>query len=284
MCSSRRPGVWFAVIAVVLSGAALAPARAVAASCTGNSHTMALSAGTASPGSGTTSTDFTFTVVYTDDAGCDPSRIVVAIPGLGQFALSYRKGDPLNGATFGRRMTLPPGTWDYRFEASSGSGAGRRDSTLTNVDPARVRVTAPPRPTPEPPEPTPRPTPKPTPEPDPTPRPTRDGPDATAPVPTASPSGPDRTPAGHGPRTQEPDPAAAVRPGGGPGGPPLDPAGNLLAGPSELLPRAVQALLVSTGGTIVGLVLYALLGTRLLVPAARRRGERGSGPPAELPR
>jgi hypothetical protein len=272
MCIPRRLGVRLAVIAVLLSVAALAPGRAVAAGCTGNSHTMTLADGTVAPGSGTTSTDFTFRVVYADSGGCTPDRIVVAIPGVGVFNLSHRRGDLEAGATFGRQMNLPAGNWGYRFEATSGNGPGLHDETLTNVDPPKVRVTAPsPRPTLDPPAPTPEPTKRPNPA---TPEPTPNRPDATDPAPTPQPSGPDKTPSGHANRTAEPE-EATVLPGTGPGGPPAETDGNLAGGfvgrPPEPLPRPVLALLVSTAGMFVGIVLYALLAARLLVPTSRRR-------------
>jgi hypothetical protein len=271
MCIPRRPGVRLAVIAALLSVVALVPGSAAAAGCTGNSHTMTLTDGKAAPDSGTTSTDFNFTVVYADSSGCAPDRIVVDIPGVGEFNLSHRKGDLESGATFGRQMNLPVGNWAYRFEATSGKGPGLRSETLTNVDPAKVRVTAPrPPPTPEPPAPTPEPTKRPNPA---TPRPTPTDPDPTDPARTPKPSGPDKTPAGHDDRTAEPDDVAVLS-GNGPGRPPAEPDGDLSAsltgGPPEPLPRPVLALLVSTAGTLVGIVLYALLGTRLLVPARRR--------------
>ncbi len=277
---TRRPGVRLAVIAVLLSVAALAPGRVVAAACSGNSHTMTLSDGTVSPGSGTTSTDFSFTVVYTDNAGCLPDRIVVSIPGVGEFSLSHRKGDLGSGATFGRTMSLPVGVWQYRFEATSGNGPGLRTETFTEVDPAKVRVTAPtPRPTSEP-----SPTPAPTPEPGPaTPEPSPDRPDRTAPPHTPRPTDPDTTPSGHDTRTPEPA-AAAVLPGSGPGGP-ADDSDQGITGPSgstvlEALPRPALALIVSTAGTILGLVVYALLATRLLVPGPRRRASVDPAGPA----
>ena len=270
MCIPRRPGVGLAVIAVLLSVATLAPGRAVAAGCTGKSHSMTLTGGTVAPNSGTTSTDFSFTVVYADNAGCPPDRIVVAIPGVGEFNLSHRKGDLESGATFGRRMNLPAGNWAYRFEATSGKGPGLHTETLTNVVPTKVRVTAPPPPpTPDPPEPTPRPTrpPKPTPE------PTSNRPDATDPAHTPKPTSPDRTPSGQQNETAKPA-EATVPPGTGQDRPPAEPGGNLSAGltggPPEPLPRPVLALFVSTAGTLAGIVLYVLLGARLLVPRRRR--------------
>jgi len=274
MCIPRRPGVRLAVIAVLLSVAALVPGSAVAAGCTGNSHTMTLAKGTVSPASGTPSTDFLFTVIYADSGSCDPDRIVVAIPGVGEFNLSHRKGDLGTGATFGRQMNLPAGNWTYRFEATSGNGPGLTSQTLTDVGPPKVRVAAPsPPPTPDPPTPKPDPTKPPNPA---TPKPTPNGPDATDPPRSPKPTGPDRTPSGHEDPTAEPA-AAAVLPRTSRREPPHEGDGGLTGGlvgrPPEQLPRPVLALLVSTAGTLVGIALYTLLGTRLLVPARRRRND-----------
>jgi hypothetical protein len=51
-------------------------------------HTPALSNGTVSPGSGTTSTNFAFSVTYRDSGGCAPSSVVAAISGIGTLAMS----------------------------------------------------------------------------------------------------------------------------------------------------------------------------------------------------
>ena len=64
-------------LTILLAG----PAPAGAASCNGASHTPALSNGTVSPGSGTPSTNFAFSVTYRDSGGCAPSSVVVVISG-----------------------------------------------------------------------------------------------------------------------------------------------------------------------------------------------------------
>jgi hypothetical protein len=250
----RRIRPALAVIVAIMVLAVFAPRATDAVSCAGNSHAMSLSAGTASPASGTTATRFTFRVTYTDNSACTPSAISVKVLGLGQFSLAYVGGNRATGATYSRTMRLPAGTWSYEFNASSGSGAGHRTARFTKVNPPTVRVAAPapsptPDPKPKPPAPTPpvtRPTTPPTPAPDPT---------ATA--------APQSTQAA----TPEPSP---VRQSTSPADPP-NAGGNSLARPGAngggfdlaSLPRAWLAAIASTIGTIGGLALFLLLGRRL---------------------
>ena len=258
---SRRLFAALAVLTVLFTLASR-PNHTSAASCSGNSHAMTLSGGGANPGSGTTATKFTFSVTYTDNDSCAPDRIVVVVVGLGTYGLSYVSGGLQTGATFTRTMKLPPGRWAYRFEASSGSGAGRRQTKLTKVTPARVTVAAPtPAPTPAPtavptrkplatPVPTPRRTAVPT-QPPPSPRasatPTATSsaatPNAATPLPTAETAAPSLT--------SSPVPvgsASLTRPDPGP-------------------PIAMLKLLVSSVGTVGGLLLFAVLSRRLFRPA-----------------
>jgi hypothetical protein len=174
-----------------------------AASCTGASHDApVLSAGKANPGTGKPSTTITFSVGYQDAAGCPPSSVEVVIPGVGTFAMSGPGSGFKNGVTYVASTTLPPGTWDYHFEATSGSGAGEQTVLLTKTSPNNVVITAPtPPPTPTPTAPpTPPPTPAPTPKP--TPKPTPPPPPPPTPAPTAPP-----TPAPTAPPTTPPTPA-----------------------------------------------------------------------------
>jgi len=246
-----------------------------AASCSGNSHAMALSGGGVAPGSGTTATTFTFSVTYTDNHGCAPDRIVVVVVGVGTYALSYVGGSLQAGATFARNVPLPAGRWAYRFEASSGSGAGRRQATLTNVSPAKVAVA----------KPAPNPTPKPVVTPAPTPRRTAAPtipptiPPTKPPPPRASTS-PSATPAVATPiATSE-----TVRPTASPSPARFD-TPIIPRTPDPGAPIALLKLVVSTIGTIGGLVLFAVLYGRTLRPAptiqlppvARRRRD---DPPA----
>src|SRR6185503_9898098 len=83
---------------------------AMAAGCNGNGHQVVLSNGTASPGSGTTSTAIRFSVRYADTAGCAPSRVVVVVQGVGTYPLSGSGSDYAAGATFSRTLSLPAGS------------------------------------------------------------------------------------------------------------------------------------------------------------------------------
>jgi hypothetical protein len=247
---------------------------------------MTLSEGTVSPESGTTATTFKFTVVYTNSGGCSPDRIVVAVAGVGEFALAHLGGDLKAGATFGREMTLPAGARTYSFSAESGSGPGSR-TTLTTVDPPQVLVVAP----------TPKPTPKPTVRPSavptvaPTPAATATA-TATA-IPTVSTAAPIESPAQSpsNPTSVPSEPAAtsamaAPLPVDSPQ--PVGVAGvvpgaawSAAAWWDRNVPRPVAALLVSSIGTLFGLALFAVLATRLIGtrqgrdpdPAARGSGE-----------
>jgi uncharacterized membrane protein YgcG len=187
-----------------------------AASCSGASHKTTLSSGKATPGSGSTSTTFTFTVQYADTAGCKPSSVVLLIPGLSSKAMTTSGTSFRTGVVFRVTRQLPAGLWSYSFQAVSGTGAGQRTVTLTSVTPGSVSVIAPtPTPTPTPtPKPTPKPTPVPTPQPTPapTPRPTPGATPAPTPRPTAAPTpGPTPSPPG------TPAPTATAKPSKSPG-------------------------------------------------------------------
>jgi len=275
MLSSRRPGVRFAVIALYLGLAVLAPGGTTAASCTGNSHVMALAQGTASPGSGTTSTTFTFEVTYTDSGGCAPDRIVVWVEGVGELAMRHDRGSLTDGAVYRTRTRLAVGRHDYWFEATSGSGPGLRTDKLTGVQPGAVVVSAP-TPPPDkatsppdkatpPPDPTPRPTRAPRPDPTPTARPSQEpsrseppGPEPTDAPPT------DTTPPGSGTSSH---PGAGIgtirRPHDG--RPPVGAPRVFSEAPSPML-----SLLVASLGSLGGLILFALLGTRFADPVRGR--------------
>ena len=137
-----------------------------AASCKGASHAITLSAGAASPRSGTTATGITFSVHYASNAGCAPSSVTVAIAGIGTYPLDAGSSDYAGGVTFIRTMTLPVGVHAYTYSATGGTGTGEQSIILTSVNPDAVAITAPPPPptpvpTPVPPPPAPQPTPKP---------------------------------------------------------------------------------------------------------------------------
>ena len=247
-------------VALVVLTLAFRADHAAGASCSGNSHAMTLAGGGANPGSGTTATKFSFSVTYADNDGCAPDRIVVVVVGVGTYDLSYIGGGLQSGATFARTVLLPAGQWGYRFEASSGSGAGLRQAKLTKVNPAKV-VVAKPAVTPTP---TPIPTPVAAPVVTPVPAPRRTvaptnqpaspqastSPSATAGA--AAPSTPVATPT-TAPPTVSPSPARFGAPGP--------------RGPDPGAPIALLKLVVSTIGTIGGLVLFAALYGRWLRPA-----------------
>ncbi len=272
------------VVAAVISIACLAvfiPRETAAVSCGGASHALTLSSGTVSPGSGWVDDRFTFSVTYADNNGCTPERIVVIVSGVGEFALNFDAGDLQTGATFVRRLRLPAGTWPYRFEAVSGTGVGKRTATLINVSPPYAVVMSP----------TPPPTPKPQPTQQSTPKPTPGS--STAPTATAAPSAPTTVPPptldpGHD-QTPEAPPASAVPipasgepvtappPSSGPS-PVPDAASGIdarvgPAGPN--LPQPVQALLLSSLGTIVGLGVFLVIGRRLVDPEPSRAASMG---------
>ena len=87
-------------LTILLAG----PAPAGAASCNGASHTPALSNGTVSPGSGTTSTNFAFSVTYRDSGGCAPSSVVTVVSGIGTLAMSASGSNWKAGVTFSARL------------------------------------------------------------------------------------------------------------------------------------------------------------------------------------
>jgi len=81
-----------------------------------------LSSGTHSPGTGDTSTSFTFTVDYSDKNGDLPSFIHLILDGT-SYPLSASDGAAdtiVSGETYGTSMVLPAGNHSYHFEASDG--------------------------------------------------------------------------------------------------------------------------------------------------------------------
>lgn len=207
MSPSRSTRLGLMAALCLVAGQVLATPLARAASCNGGSHQVVLGSGAVSPAAGTTATLFTFSVVYTSNAGCAPTAMQMTIEGIGTLPMTPAGTDYAVGVTYRRAMTVPAGSRAYSFTAASGSGAGAQTVTLTGVTPARVTVTNPaPVPTakpPPPPPPPPPPTPAPTATPSPTPAPTASP--TVTPAPSAT--GSDDT-TGSGPRTP---------PGGGPG-------------------------------------------------------------------
>jgi hypothetical protein len=157
-----------------------------AASCNSAAHSITLSNGKVTPGTGSTATSFTFSVVYRDSRGCVPTAAAVHVAGAGGYPLTGTGTNYQAGVTFKRTMKLPAGSHAYWFTFTSGSGNGVKSKTLSVVTPAKAVVSGP-APTPIP---TPKPTPKPTPTPTPTPTP-KPTPKATAkpaPIPTTAPT------------------------------------------------------------------------------------------------
>ena len=166
-----------------LLGAALASAPVTQAA--GN----ALDSASVSPGSGTTATNFTFSVHYLSRRGHAPTSVSASAGGK-TVALKLATGTATDGVYRGVGR-LPVGSWSVTFAAAVGAGKSpsRTGPTIT--------VAAAPTPTP-------RPTPKPTPKP--TPRPV-----APAPVPPVAPAAPPAPPAPPpaAPAIVAPPPAAA---------------------------------------------------------------------------
>lgn len=115
--------------------------------------------GNASPGKGTTATNFTFTVRFQDSNGGGPASINVIFPELGS---TYDTALMSSGtATFSGSRKLPAGNWLYQFGAVSSGTA----CTQIQPSPRRVLVTTAPTPAPTAvatpsPKPSPAPTPK----------------------------------------------------------------------------------------------------------------------------
>jgi len=280
---------WLAAILVaVLLAAALLIAgpvpRAMAASCNGQSHTPSLSGGTVSPGSGGPSTDFDFSVVYSDSAGCAPSSVVVVISGVGPIAMTASGSNWQAGVTFTVSRNLAVGSYAYSFSATSGSGGGTKTVTLSSVSPGTI-VVAPP---------TPKPTPKPTAKPKPKPAATARPRSTTKPKPKPtqqSTATPGATPDPTSTETAafDPDPPASQPPiaivfGPGPidrGGPSVGSSGPSLpggvgglgGGPFDQFPW-LWSVLLTTFSAIVGIVLFIWLASR----PRRRYAELGPGP------
>jgi len=195
--------------------------------------TITIDQGSATPGSGTTSTNFLFSVHVIDTSGKAPAWVRVRFPNGSYKDLTASGSDYAAGVIFSGARQLPVGTWSYTFTIPMKNGK----TCSAPGNPSVVTVTALPSPTPKPtpsPKPTPRPTPPPTPKPAPTPapRPTpRPTPARTA-TPTSTPAllqaSPSGTAVASPSRTTDPTSGpnataaiVAVLPagGGGPGAP-----------------------------------------------------------------
>ncbi len=169
-----------------LLGAVLASAPGTLAA--GN----ALDSASVSPGSGTTATNFTFSIHYFSRRGHAPTSVSASAGGK-TIGLKLATGTATDGVYRGVGR-LPVGSWSVTFAAAVGAG---KSPTLAGPT---VKVAAAPTPTPRP---TPKPTPKPTPRP--TPRPV-----APAPVPPVAPAAPPAPPPAAAPAIVPPPPAAPV--------------------------------------------------------------------------
>jgi hypothetical protein len=300
---SRR-AIGLAVGLVLAAGLLGVPAsvHAAAANCK-----LALQAGQASPASGTTETETTFSVRVSWKANCDePDAVTLRIPGLpGSIALSQGTPSTAGGTTSaiytGQYTIGTPGSWGYEFRARELPSDPW--VTLAGSNPAQIDIAAvPPTPTPTPkPKPTPTPTPKPkpkatvTPTPKPTakprPTPTREPESEPAVEPTPAP------PTAPPPESSEPTagavsepppsfPSAPVPTDQAPGQTPIPrTAGGMLLprGPDDPpgpdIPLASAPLPGGPGGFDLALVLLvwvisALGGSVLFAFALRRRADR----------
>jgi len=70
------------------------------------------------PASGTSSTNFTFSTVYT---GPDPATQVDVVVDGTSHPMSLVSGNPTSGATYSATLTLPAGTHNYAFYATDGT-------------------------------------------------------------------------------------------------------------------------------------------------------------------
>ena len=175
--------------------------------------TITIKQGTVSPATGTTQTNFTFSVLVSDSTGAAPQWVRVRVNGV-WTGLSGSGTDYVAGVVFSGAQKLPAGTWPYSFRTLSSAGT-TCDHTLVN--PTSVTVGAAPTPTPTPvptptptPKPTPVPTPKPTPKPTPVPTPKPTPKPTPVPTPTRAPT-PTPT-AKSGGATAQPDSSATPKP------------------------------------------------------------------------
>ncbi len=188
----------------------------------------------ASPTSGTTTTDITFTVTYHDQGHVAPSQVRVLVAGsTHEMNATSTSTQWRRGVAFAATFRLPAGSWPTQFQAVDQNGAtGTLDGpTVTIAGPAPTPSSEP-NPTP-PPEPDPTTTPKPTAEPTatpkstpkPTPRPTLDPTPRPTTAPTPGPSAqPTADSAEHGDPSSAPDSSDQLGPSAAlgdasPGGP-----------------------------------------------------------------
>lgn len=212
------------VAAILLVFAAAMPALAAGQS------KIWLEGASASPTTGTTTTDITFSVTYHNQEPIAPAYVNVTVAG-GSHAMAQSGNSDFyhKGVSYSVTLRLPAGSWTTEFAAgdSNGSVGSMAGPTVTIQGPSPTPTPTPkPTPTPVPqptaaptakptPQPTPRPapTPSPTPKPTPTPAPTvRPTPQPTpTPKPTPTPmSTPKPTPTSKPMATPQPTPAPTL--------------------------------------------------------------------------
>ncbi len=245
--------------AVLLVFAAVVPALAAPSV----SSPVNLSDPAVSPASGTTTTDFTFTVTYHDQGHVAPAYVRVNVAGsLHAMAASGDGGQWRHDVAFSATFRLPAGSWHSQFQAVDADGA------VGSIDGPTVTVQGPsptPRPTPTPtPKPTATPTPKPTPKPTaeptpsqtagatarPTPAPT--SPPATRPEPTGQPAdqpGSSTAPGGDGSSDGSAGPSVAPASAGGTDSPGATPSvSDASASPAPTSSDGAVAVIVPPAG------------------------------------
>ena len=140
-------------------GAFVAPVLAITCPDNGN-----LTGGSVSPASGTTATNFTFSVTYQDTAGETPDSIRVIFSDGTSRRLNLVSGNLTTGAVYNRVLSgFSNGTRSTIFRVTPGTQTGTPATCEVSGGSFTVGPAATPTPVPTP-APTPKPTPKPTPE------------------------------------------------------------------------------------------------------------------------
>jgi hypothetical protein len=225
-----------------------------------------LSDGSVTPTSGTTATAFTFSVHYTStDSPTRPAQAVWAQVDDVTVTLIKVSGSAHDG-TWQGTATLPVGTWQVTFHATTSGDPQPQPlpgPVVTVAEPPPTAAPAPPPPAPLPtnPPPPPLPIPQPTAPPTIDDDPTRTQPPSSSPTPAASGSARSRTPVPTPTRAADEDDDPTGTPG------PSDPAADDAAAP----PGSMLASLLIVGG-IMSLAGAAVLARQWHV--SRKAGSR----------
>src|SRR5438876_5455806 len=107
--------------------------------------TITIDQGSATPGSGTTSTNFLFSVHVIETSGKAPAWVRVRFPNGSYKDLTASGSDYAAGVIFSGARQLPVGTWSYTFTIPMKNG-----KTCSAPGNPSVTVTALPSPTPKP--------------------------------------------------------------------------------------------------------------------------------------